>query len=100
MKINNIILGGLSLLLMVGCDDFETVNTNPDASTTVTSAMLATGLLRNISTMNSGNDKNFIRDELLAKSLSWTEAQDIDLAFNLLGRGSFSPMSNLAIARK
>ena len=100
MKINNIILGGLSLLLMVGCDDFETVNTNPDASTTVTSAMLATGLLRNISTMNSGNDKNFIRDELLAKSLSWTEAQDIDLAFNLLGRGSFSPMSNLRNCEK
>ena len=100
MNINNIILGGLSLLLLVGCDDFETVNTNPNASTTVTSAMLATGLLRNISTMNSGNDKNFIRDELLAKSLSWTEAQDIDLAFNLLGRGSFSTMSDLRNCEK
>ena len=31
MNINNIILGGLSLLLLVGCDDFETVNTNPNA---------------------------------------------------------------------
>ena len=69
MKINNIILGGLSLLLLVGCDDFETVNTNPNASTTVTSAMLATGLLRNISTMNSGNDKNFWPNPFLGQKL-------------------------------
>ena len=48
MKIKNILICGLVLLGMVGCDDFESVNTNPDSTNKVTSAMLATELLRDI----------------------------------------------------
>lgn len=50
MKIKNILICGLVLLGMVGCDDFESVNTNPDSTNKVTSAMLATELLRDITT--------------------------------------------------
>ena len=82
MKIKNILICGLVLLGMVGCDDFESVNTNPDSTNKVTSAMLATELLRDITTYKNGNGKDFIRDELLAKYLSWTEANDIDLALS------------------
>ena len=90
---------GLVLLGMVGCDDFESVNTNPDSINKVTSAMLATELLRDITTYKNGNGKDFIRDELLAKYLSWTEANDIDLAFNLLG-GNYDALRDLRNASK
>lgn len=95
MKIKNILISGLLALLMVGCDDFESVNTNPDSTTKVTSAMLATNLLREITTNYNGNGKDFIREELLAKYLSWTESQDIDIAFNLLGRTDYGSLRNL-----
>ena len=55
MKIKNILICGLVLLGMVGCDDFESVNTNPDSTNKVTSAMLATELLRDITTYKNGN---------------------------------------------
>ncbi len=95
MRLRYILLGGLSLLSIMACDDFESVNTDPNASTQVTSAMLATQLLRDITTYNNGTSKDFIRDDLLGKYLSWTEAQDIDLAFNLLGRTSYGTLSDL-----
>ena len=100
MKIKNILICGLVLLGMVGCDDFESVNTNPDSTNKVTSAMLATELLRDITTYKNGNGKDFIRDELLAKYLSWTEANDIDLAFNLLGGANYDALRDLRNASK
>lgn len=86
MKNRNILISIFFMFLFVCCNDFEEVNTNPDTTTKVTSAMLATNLLRDIATDNNGDGKGFIREDLLGKYLSWTEAQDIDIAFNLLGR--------------
>lgn len=57
MKIKNILICGLVLLGMVGCDDFESVNTNPDSTNKVTSAMLATELLRDITTYKMGMER-------------------------------------------
>lgn len=100
MNVKNILISTLSVILLAGCNDFEEVNTNPDATTKVTSAMLATNLLQNIATYNNDTGKGFIREDLLGKYLSWTEAQDIDIAFNLLGRASYSSLSNLRNASK
>lgn len=100
MKNRNILISIFFMFLFVCCNDFEEVNTNPDTTTKVTSAMLATNLLRDIATDNNGDGKGFIREDLLGKYLSWTEAQDIDIAFNLLGRTSFASLSNLRNASK
>lgn len=59
MKIKNILICGLVLLGMVGCGDFESVNTNPDSTNKVTSAMLATELLRDITTYKKWEWKGF-----------------------------------------
>ena len=72
MKIKNILICGLVLLGVMGCDDFESVNTNPNSTNTVTSAMLATELLRDITTYKNGDGKYFIREELVAKYFAWT----------------------------
>jgi len=84
------IITGLS-----GCSDFEEVNTNPDSTTKVTSAMIATNLLYDIITTDNGGGKNMMRDEFLGKYISWTEPQDIDLAFNFVGNASYGTLANI-----
>ena len=63
MKNRNILISIFFMFLFVCCNDFEEVNTNPDTTTKVTSAMLATNLLRDIATDNNGDGKGFIRED-------------------------------------
>jgi len=84
-----------SSLMIGGCDDnFDDYNTNPNESTIVTSSMLATNLILDIMEEH-GTDKGFMRDDMLNKYIAWTEENDIDYAFNKLGRQSFSSMTEL-----
>ena len=99
MKLKNILIGLLSVML-VACDDFDEINTNPNATTQVTSGMLATGLIKGVTSYEAGAGKNFIRHHLLGKYLSWTEPQDIDIAFNLLGRSGFGLFPTITTAQK
>lgn len=94
-KLNIMVALFVSMLLNSSCSDFDQVNTDRDTTTKVTSAMLATKLINDVTSAHNGNGKGFIFDDLLGKYLSWTEAQDIDLAFNLLGRTDYGSLSNL-----
>lgn len=89
--------GGLlaAALTLAGCDSkFEDYNTNPNTPTNATPAMLATNCLRSLWPTFT-EKKGYMRDEMLCKYISWTEANDIDLAFNKLGRADFSDMTML-----
>ncbi|MCE2617367.1 SusD/RagB family nutrient-binding outer membrane lipoprotein [Phocaeicola oris] len=99
-KIYCLLLICFSSFLLIGCDDFEEVNTNPNTTPEVTSAMLATKLINELVTTDNENGKGFIFEDLLSKYISWTEAQDIDKAFNLLSRPSYSTLANLRNAVK
>lgn len=88
MKTNSIYTYLICTLLSVSmnsCDDFEEYNTNPDESTKVTSSMLATNLILGVMKEQS-TTKTFLRDDMLSKYIAWTEGNDIDYAFNKLGR--------------
>lgn len=89
--------GGLlaAALTLASCDSkFEDYNTNPNTPTNATPAMLATNCLRSLWPTFT-EKKGYMRDEMLCKYISWTEANDIDLAFNKLGRADFSDMTML-----
>lgn len=95
--INISLVGSLiaSSFLMNGCDSkFSDYNTNPNESTIVTSAMLATNMILKVM-KEHGTDKDFMRDQMLSKYVAWTEENDIDYAFNRLGRKSYSSMRML-----
>ncbi|WP_085536345.1 SusD/RagB family nutrient-binding outer membrane lipoprotein [Massilibacteroides vaginae] len=88
MKRNSIyiIITGILLTVSIsGCDNFEEYNTNPDESTKVTSGMLASNLILGVMKEQS-TTKTFVRDDMLSKYIAWTEGNDIDYAFNKLGR--------------
>ena len=91
----------VSALIMGGCSEFEKINTNPDDTTIGNSGMLATGLLRTMTTCaGNGNNKNFVTDDFLSKYIAWTESSDIDLLFNKLNNASFSDIAYLINATK
>lgn len=77
-----ILFSGLALN---SCDNFEEYNTNPNESNKVTSGMLATYLILGVMKEQS-TTKTFVRDDMLSKYIAWTEGNDIDFAFNKLGR--------------
>lgn len=88
------------LIAASACDSrFDDYNTNPNESTFANSSMLATNCIRNLF-YHSSEPKGYMRDEMLAKYIVWTEANDIDIAFNKLGRASFSDMTNVYNVQK
>lgn len=84
-----------ALVLTVGCDQFEDINSNPDQTTKVTSGMLATGLIKEISLIENDYQKYFVYDDILAHYLSWTESNCANMQFNQLERTDFSTMTPL-----
>ena len=57
-RINKYISLLLATALLASCDKFDEINTDPDATTKVTSSLLATGLLLDIT--SSSASKSFI----------------------------------------
>lgn len=85
----------LSALLASGfsCAQFDDINTNPNAAITVSSSLLATPLLLDL-TATGGTASGFIADNCLAKQMVWLESLH-DYNYNVLGRGSLSGYKTL-----
>lgn len=82
---------------LASCDNFEEINTNPDAATQATSSLLATGAILNI--MQSGRDKNFVTHSFYSKQLAWGEGHEGAL-YNNFGRESFDGYTSLTNSKK
>ncbi|WP_222538819.1 SusD/RagB family nutrient-binding outer membrane lipoprotein [Pedobacter polysacchareus] len=82
------------LLLSAGCQKFEDINSNPDKTTEVSSSILATGMILNITRSEIANTKGFIQPFLLAKYITWGEGQE-NLQYNKLGRADFTRLTVL-----
>lgn len=87
----------LTASILISCDKFDDINTDPDATTKVTSALLANGLLLNI--MKTGGDKNFVYDNLLSKQIAWGDALET-YQYNVFDRSSFSGYKTLINCEK
>ncbi|MCW3467724.1 SusD/RagB family nutrient-binding outer membrane lipoprotein [Chitinophaga nivalis] len=77
------------LLTAAGCSKFDEINTNPDKPVTVTSPMLATRLILDITRGDLGQTKSFMQHALLGKYISWSENQEAN-QYNKFGRISYS----------
>lgn len=87
------------LILLNSCDNFDETNTNPDAATKVTSQMLATRLILNITESAISNTKGFLQPYMLGKSIVYTEFNE-NYQYNLLGRGSLDGLIILTNVQK
>jgi len=86
--INKILLFFLSLILVIGCDNFEDVNTDPDKSTTVPSSMLASKVIYEMLQKTRTGVKEYVNDGVIAKQITWNEGVS-DLQYNNFGREDF-----------
>lgn len=88
--INKYMLCGLCLiaLLFAGCKKFDEINTNPNKPVQVTSAMLATNLLLDITKDAISETKGFMMHYAVDKYMCWSEFPQ-DEQYNKFGRASF-----------
>jgi len=77
-----------AIVLWAGCSKFNDINTNPNQTTQVTSAMLATNMILNVTRSSISSTKGFMQPYLLGKYLTWGEGQE-NLQYNRFGRASF-----------
>ncbi len=77
-----------------GCKKFEDINTNPNETTQVNSAMLATGMILNVTRGDISSTKGFMQPFLLGKYLTWGEGQE-GFQYNRLGRTDFERITLL-----
>ena len=86
-KIFNYIFLGVSVSLSVSCAKFDEINTNPEATEQVTSAMIATRIIINL--VNQPTQKSFLQPYMLNKNVVWTEFVE-SYQYNGFGEGSLS----------
>jgi hypothetical protein len=83
----------VALLVVGGCSKFESLNTDPDATSKVTPDLLATNLI--LSTLKyPGVGKDFLYKDMFAKYISYMEGAT-DYQYNQIGRTSFSSLVKL-----
>ena len=84
----------LMAILTNGCKKYDDINTNPNATTQVNAAMLATSMILNITRSDIATTKGFMQPFLLGKYLTWGEGQE-GLQYNNLGRTDFNRITLL-----
>lgn len=103
MKIKHIILatatiGSIGLGALSCTSKFDDYNTNQNATTKVTPAMLATKAILNI--MELGRSKYFVYDNMLNKQIAWAEGGSQNEQYNKLGRADYSVYTNITDCQK
>ncbi|WP_142683823.1 SusD/RagB family nutrient-binding outer membrane lipoprotein [Chitinophaga polysaccharea] len=84
----------LTAALTAGCSKFDKINTNPNKTTQVSSAMLATNMILSITRSDISTTKSFMQPYLLGKYLTWGEGQE-SFQYNRLGRTNFNRIALL-----
>lgn len=96
-RINIILIWSLILGVFSSCNNFDEINTDPDAATKVTPSLLATELILNI--LKPAGSKTFLNPTVLSKQMSWGEGLS-DYQYNVFGRTDFDSYHKLISAQK
>lgn len=79
----------------MSCSKFDDINTNPDATVNVNSAMLATNIiLRNLK-FQGRDAKAYLSDNAMAKYVAYANETIMSSQYNALGATDFGPMTML-----
>ncbi len=99
-KLQYILLTIISLVVASSCNNFEELNTNPDAATTVSSEMLATQVLKDTYRFWNPNPTDFATANLWCKHTALTETNPNPYQYYYSywpygGFGSYQKLTNL-----
>lgn len=95
-KINRYMVIGSSLLIsfLTSCSQFEEINTNPDATTTVSASLLCTNVVLRTCKFSS-EAKSYISENALPKYIGYANEGQMDAQYNKIGGSSFGAMTIL-----
>ena len=93
-------LSVMSLLLLLGCNNFEDINTNPDDTTTVSASLLATNVILRYTKYAGRDGKSLIADNALPKYVGYANEGQMDQQYNKIGSGYFDAMTILPNIQK
>lgn len=82
-------------LMASGCNKFDDINTNPDATENVNAAMLATNIILKNLKFQGRDAKAYLSDNALAKYIAYGNESMMASQYNYLGAADFSPMTML-----
>lgn len=98
MKTIKAIILLILVISVYSCDSFDDINTNPNAATNVTSSLLATPLILDL-TKTNGTASGFMEDNCLAKQMIWFEFLH-NYNYNNIGRTALTDYKLLTNAVK
>ena len=95
-KLNKYIFIGISFLIfpLTGCNEFDEINTNPDATTTVSASLLCTNVILKTCKYSS-EAKSYIGENALPKYIGYANEGQLDAQYNKIGASSFGAMTIL-----
>jgi hypothetical protein len=82
-------------LVAGGCNKFDAINTNPDATENVNAAMLATNIILKNLKFQGRDAKAYLSENALAKYIAYGNESMMSAQYNYLGAADFSPMTML-----
>jgi hypothetical protein len=98
MKKINKYIGQLSILifsLLLSCNNFEDINTNPDTTTTVSSSLLCTEVVLSVAEFSGTDAKAMITENALPKYVGYANEGQMNEQYNKITNASFSGMTVL-----
>jgi len=87
--------GILILSLLVSCNQFEDINTNPDTTTQVSASMLCTNVVLRITKFSGKDGKSLISDNALPKYVGYANEGQLDAQYNKIGSSDFGGITIL-----
>lgn len=85
----------LFLFVFVSCDNFDEINTNPDAATNPSPSMICTGVILNNIKFNGRDAIAYLNPNFLSKYLAYSNESQNGMQYNNIGGSSFGDMTIL-----
>ena len=90
----------LSIIMLIGCNNFDDLNRNPDDTTKVSASLLATTVILRVTKFAGKDGKSFISDNALPKYVGYANEGQLDAQYNKVGESSFGGMTILPNIQK
>lgn len=84
-----------ALLIGTGCNKFDDINTNPDATEKVNASLLATNLILSNFKFNGRDAKAYLEENAIAKYIAFANESMMRAQYNELGATDFGAMTML-----
>lgn len=85
----------LILITVIGCNNFEEINTNPDTATVASASMVCTEIILSQIKFNGRDAHAYLQPHAFAKYLGYANGGQMPSQYNYLYNGSFGPMTIL-----